>query len=76
MILLKTTMIHGLGLLLRGYKGANADFPDQSTADQFFDNEQFEAYRELGYEIASTMIDELRPLLKSNARACAAGVDG
>ena len=57
LILLKTTMIKNLGLLLKGYKGANPDFPDQSTADQFFDEEQFEAYRELGYEIAKRMID-------------------
>ena len=56
LILLKTTMIQGLGLLLKGYKGANPDFPDQSIADQFFDEEQFEAYRELGYEIARRMI--------------------
>ena len=70
LILLKTTMIHGLGLLLKGYKGANLDFPDQSTADQFFDEEQFEAYRELGYEIARRMIKDtqgvgLRALLKA-----------
>ena len=59
LILLKTTMIQDLGLLLKGYKGANPDFPDQSTADQFFDEEQFEAYRELGYEIARKMICEV-----------------
>ncbi len=43
-------------LKLLGYKGANHDFPDQSTADQFFDEEQFEAYRELGYGIADGFI--------------------
>ena len=58
LILLKTTMIQRLGLLLKGYKGANPDFPDQSTADQFFEEEQFEAYRELGYEIAKRMIND------------------
>ena len=56
LILLKSTMIRNVGLLLKGYKGANPVFPDQSTADQFFDEEQFEAYRELGYEIAKRMI--------------------
>ena len=59
-ILLKTSMIRDLDLLIRGYKGANRDFPDQSTADQFFDEEQFEAYRELGYKIADTLIDDSR----------------
>ena len=29
--------------------------PDESTADLFFDEEQFEAYRELGYRIAETV---------------------
>jgi hypothetical protein len=58
LILLKTTMIKGLGIRLKGYKGAHPDFPDQSTTDQFFDEEQFEAYRELGYEIANRMIND------------------
>ena len=58
LILLKTTMIKRLGLLLKGYKGANPDFPDQSTTDQFFDEEQFDAYRELGYEIADRMVND------------------
>lgn len=56
LILFKTTMIQGLSLLVKGYKALNRQFPDQSTADQFFDEEQFEAYRELGYEIADRMI--------------------
>ena len=51
-----TALCKGLRLKLLGYKGANRDFPDQSTADQFFDEEQFEAYRELGYEIADSFI--------------------
>ena len=59
-ILLKTTMIQNLSLLVKGYKAANRDFPDQSTADQFFDEEQFEAYRELGYEIADRMVGDPR----------------
>ena len=59
-ILLKTTMIRNLSLLVKGYKAANRDFPDQSTADQFFDEEQFEAYRELGYEIADRMVRDPR----------------
>lgn len=58
-IYLKTTMIPKLSMKARGYKGANPAFPDESTADQFFDEEQFEAYRELGYRIADQMIDEL-----------------
>ncbi|MDH4122280.1 MAG: patatin-like phospholipase family protein [Deltaproteobacteria bacterium] len=55
-VLLKPTMVSNLSLKTKGYKGANPDFPDQSTADQFFDQAQFEAYRELGYRLAQQMI--------------------
>ncbi|HJP17917.1 MAG: hypothetical protein CMD96_06170 [Gammaproteobacteria bacterium] len=58
LIFIKTTMIPDMSLKLMGYKGANPSFPDQSTADQFFDEEQFEAYRELGYTIASNMLTD------------------
>ena len=57
LILLKTTMIAGLSVPVQAYKGVNPDFPDQTTADQFFDEEQLEAYRELGYRIAERMIE-------------------
>ena len=56
LILIKTTMIKQIGLTLKGYKGKHPDFPDESTADQFFDEEQFEAYRELGYAIARELV--------------------
>ena len=32
-----------------------ADFPDETTADQFFDEDQFDAYRLLGSEIAEQL---------------------
>ena len=37
------------------YRLRNPDFPHQSTADQFFDEAQFEAYRCLGEHIADDM---------------------
>lgn len=39
------------------YKENNPEFPQQSTADQFFDEFQFEAYRSLGYHIASKLLE-------------------
>ncbi len=60
LIFLKTTLVSGLSLGTLGYAGANRDFPDQKTLDQFFDEEQFEAYRELGYTIAKEMINDIR----------------
>jgi len=51
LIYIKTTLIGGLPEDIYTYKRENKDFPDESTADQFFDEKQFEAYRELGYGI-------------------------
>lgn len=62
LVYLTTTFIGGLPADLVGYKLNNPGFPDEPTADQFFDECQFEAYRELGFRIASTMLadDETR----------------
>ena len=38
--------------LIRRYRLLHTDFPHQTTLDQFFDEEQFEAYRELGVHVA------------------------
>ncbi len=53
--LLKTTMIKNLPADLYSYKAQHNDFPDQPTSDQFFDEKQFEAYRELGYRLADSL---------------------
>ncbi len=37
------------------YRKANKEFPHQSTADQWFDETQFESYRSLGYRIGMTV---------------------
>ncbi len=42
---------------IRQYAEQNSDFPHQSTADQFFDANQFEAYRALGEHIASAVFE-------------------
>jgi len=38
--------------LIRRYRINNPEFPHQTTLDQFFDQEQFEAYRQLGVHAA------------------------
>ncbi|UCF19141.1 MAG: hypothetical protein JSU87_14610, partial [Gemmatimonadota bacterium] len=53
---IKTTLTPDLPADVYGYKSANPTFPDQSTADQFFNEDQFEAYRELGYQLAKQML--------------------
>jgi hypothetical protein len=41
--------------LIKRYRINNPDFPHQSTLDQFFDQEQFEAYRQLGVHAAEVL---------------------
>jgi hypothetical protein len=38
--------------MIRSYRSLHPDFPHQTTLDQFFDQEQFEAYRQLGIHSA------------------------
>lgn len=59
LIVIKSLMIKDLPLSLFHYKAVNTDFPNQTTADQFFDENQFEAYRELGYQLTKQMAKEV-----------------
>jgi hypothetical protein len=58
-IYLKALIIKELSFVALGYKAKNPDFPNQTTLDQFFSPDQFEAYRELGYQSASNALKEL-----------------
>lgn len=51
LIFIKTAMISGLTEDINGYRRQHPVFPDESTLDQFFDEKQFEAYRELGFQV-------------------------
>jgi len=55
-IYVKSAMLTQLSPDIVGYKHENPTFPDQTTADQFFDEYQFEAYRELGFQITHRML--------------------
>lgn len=57
LVYLKLAMIDGLPTDVYSYKGVYPAFPHESTADQFFDEKQFEAYRELGYNVARRMLE-------------------
>ncbi|MDX2249618.1 MAG: hypothetical protein SF052_22730 [Bacteroidia bacterium] len=48
------------------YHSKYPDFPHQSTADQFFDDAQFEAYRSLGFHIARQAAREIRKQLEKD----------
>jgi hypothetical protein len=41
---------------VRAYALVNAEFPHQTTGDQFFSESQFESYRALGFEIADSLL--------------------
>jgi hypothetical protein len=59
LLYIKSTLIEGLPSDLYAYKKLNPDFPNQTTVDQDFDEYQFEAYRELGYRLATQCFVEL-----------------
>ncbi|MEA2943798.1 MAG: hypothetical protein QOD09_4327 [Bradyrhizobium sp.] len=59
LIYVKATIIKELDFTTAGYLAANPAFPHQTTADQFFNPDQFDAYRLLGYESALRMIEGL-----------------
>ena len=50
---------------VRAYLAKHPAFPHESTADQFFTEAQFEAYRALGYQIGDQIFSDSGPLTKS-----------
>jgi hypothetical protein len=48
-----------------GYHNQVAQFPHESTADQWFDESQFESYRALGYHIADKAVGDGRAPLSA-----------
>lgn len=43
------------------YKRRNPDFPHETTGDQFFGEEQLEAYRALGFHIMANVLNGTTP---------------
>jgi hypothetical protein len=60
LLYLQASPIAGMNADTESYWRRNVDFPNQTTADQFFDEEQLEAYRELGMAIAQDCIGTLK----------------
>ncbi len=58
LLFIKTTFFQQLSADLYGYKKTHPQFPDEPTSDQFFDEKQFEAYRELGFQTAWSMMND------------------
>lgn len=53
---LKSSMTNNADVVTKSYRGFNPSFPHESTANQFFKEGQFEAYRRLGVELAMEAI--------------------
>ena len=70
LIYVKATLIREMDFTTAGYLANNPAFPHQTTVDQFFDPDQFDAYRFLGYESARQMIETLD--LPDTITGCAA----
>lgn len=52
LLYLKLSLTGNEAELLKRYRLLHPEFPHQSTLDQFYDEEQFEAYRQLGVHVA------------------------
>lgn len=60
LVVMSTVVTRHASLAVLAHKDVHRDFPDESTMDQFFEEGQFESYRELGWNnawIAMTMLD-------------------
>jgi len=56
----KSSLTANLPPDIMNYRRTRKDFPHETTADQFFDESQFESYRHLGYEVAKRSITVMR----------------
>ncbi|MBC7986997.1 MAG: hypothetical protein H7X93_10095 [Sphingomonadaceae bacterium] len=64
----KSTMVRKLPTALYSYKASNPLFPAESLADQFFSEQQFEAYRALGFALTAAMMEHIDSDWKDNVR--------
>ena len=73
LIYVKSSLTREVPLDVRQYKDTHPAFPHESTADQWFDEDQFEAYRRLGQFIAEHLLDALLPELRAPADGASIG---
>lgn len=56
LVYIKATLTRNLPGDLYAYRASYPSYPNQPTLDQFFDERQFEAYRELGYQLTKQLL--------------------
>ena len=59
LLYLKSSITGDEGEIIREYRHGSPTFPHESTADQFFHEGQFEAYRALGQHIGEQALEAL-----------------
>jgi hypothetical protein len=59
LVYVKARMTEDLGFIVRGYRAKNSNFPNDPTLNQFFEPEQFEAYRALGFVLMTSALAAL-----------------
>ena len=57
LLIIKLSMTGNESELVNAYRNAHPAFPNVSTADQFFDEHQFEAFRQLGAHAAQSLLE-------------------
>jgi hypothetical protein len=62
LLVIKPTLLAALETDVNRYSQQHADFPQQTTADQWFDEAQFESYRRLGDKSGTAAIVALKAL--------------
>ena len=55
-VYIKATMTRDLPGDVYAYQADHPEFPNEPTSDQFFNERQFEAYRELGYQLTKQLM--------------------
>ncbi|MBN1568025.1 MAG: patatin-like phospholipase family protein [Acidobacteria bacterium] len=60
LIYLKSSLTGSEDESIQQYKASHADFPHETTGDQFFSEDQFESYRWLGHHIAMEALSSLQ----------------
>ncbi len=76
LILVKPNLCRGLPVDLFNFKQQQPDFPQQSTADQFFDEAQWESYFQLGNVLGQRLTKPAIQNLATHAEACFVNDDG
>lgn len=64
LVYLKPTLSDDEPTDLLNYQGKHKTFPHETTADQFFDEAQFESYRALGYQIGKEVFAPAKEILE------------